>query len=483
MLFNSIEFIIFFLIVFILYFSINYKYRWIVLLISSIYFYMSWNVKYVLLILFVTLVNYLSAIQIENTTNEKKRKTYLTLSIIISFGILFVFKYFNFFNENLKGFLSLFSLQFDPLLINLILPIGISFYTFHNISYVVDVYTNKIKAEKNLGIYTLFVLFFPQLVAGPIQRGKDLIPQIYNKHLFKYEDVISGLKIMLWGFFIKIVIADKLAIPVNMIFNNVHSYTGLSLIIATYFFAIQIFCDFAGYSLIALGSAKMLGYDIIRNFRRPYLANSISDFWSRWHISLTKWFQDYVFNPMYFKLSKMKMLKNKSQTTRHMTAFIVTLIIGEALLGLWHGAKWTYIFFGLYHSILLITYHFIKKPWSKMPTFMQILITFHLTLPGFIFFRSNSLSDAFYVFGNLFTNFSFDITTAGIGLGLFGLFYYLILIMFLFIVEYSFENEKIHAKLIEYDKMWISMFVYIALILWILFFGVFNNTQFIYFQF
>ncbi len=183
MLFNSIEFLIFFLIVLILYFSINYKYRWIVLLISSLYFYMSWNIKYVLLILFVTLVNYLSAIQIENSQNQKKKKIYLTLSIVISIGILFVFKYFNFFNDNLKGLLSLFSIQFDPFLINLILPLGISFYTFHNISYVVDVYTNKIKAERNIGIYTLFVLFFPQLVAGPIIRYKDISQKIASRFI------------------------------------------------------------------------------------------------------------------------------------------------------------------------------------------------------------------------------------------------------------------------------------------------------------
>ena len=298
MLFNSLHFLIFFPIVIVIYFCIPHKYRWILLLFASYYFYMSWKAEYVILILISTIIDYFVAIKISREDNEKMRKIYLLLSIITNIGLLISFKYLNFISSSVSEFLQLFSIQFSPIILDVLLPVGISFYTFQTLSYTIDVYRRRIKPERHFGIFAVYVSFFPQLVAGPIERGKNLLPQFLEKHYFDYIRVTNGLKLMLWGFFKKIVIADRLAVVVNAVYNNPTEFTGAPLILATVFFAFQIYCDFSGYSDIAIGTAQVMGYNLMDNFKRPYFAGSISEFWQRWHISLSTWFRDYLYIPL-----------------------------------------------------------------------------------------------------------------------------------------------------------------------------------------
>lgn len=270
-----------------LYFLLPHKYRWVMLLGASYYFYMSWKPEYVFLILISTIITYLSGIYIGKTNKQKNKKWILALSLLSNLGILFVFKYFNFFNESLAQLFMNFNINWGIPNFKLLLPVGISFYTFQALSYSIDVYRGKIKPEKNFGIYALYVSFFPQLVAGPIERSTNLLPQFYKKFNFDYQRVTDGLKLMAWGYFKKVVIADAMAIAVNTVYNNPQNFTGLPLIVATVFFAFQIYCDFSGYSNIAVVIARILGFDLMENFRRPYFSKSIKEFWSRWHISLS----------------------------------------------------------------------------------------------------------------------------------------------------------------------------------------------------
>ena len=333
MLFNSIHFIFFFPIVVICYFLINPKYRWSLLLAASYYFYMSWNIKYLILILTSTIITYFSGIFIANTEMPSKRKIILALSLISNLSILFFFKYFNFTIDSINGILNTFNSGIGLPNMKFLLPVGISFYTFQALSYSIDVYRDKIKPEKHFGIYALYVSFFPQLVAGPIERSGNLIPQLKKKHTFEYNRVTDGLKLMLWGYVKKVVVADRLAIVVNNVYNNVHSYEGASLVLATVFFGIQIYCDFSGYSDIAIGAAHTMGYDLTDNFKRPYYSKTISEFWRRWHISLSTWFKDYLYIPL--GGSRVSIL-------RYYFNIFITFLIS----GLWHGANWKFAIWG-----------------------------------------------------------------------------------------------------------------------------------------
>ncbi|MBQ7576796.1 MAG: MBOAT family protein, partial [Synergistaceae bacterium] len=297
MLFNSLQFAIFFPVVFALYWSLPEKFRVYIILVSSYYFYMSWNAKYVVLILFTTIVSYFAAIMLEKF--RLARKLILVITLLSCLGVLFVFKYFNFISETLVNFLNMFaSIKLHPVTLKLLLPVGISFYTFQTLSYVIDVYKGQEKAEKNFAAYAAFISFFPQLVAGPIERTKNLLPQIKGSHVFKYEQGVYGLKLILWGLFKKMAVADYLAVWVDKIFANVEAYRGFVLIIAVCFFAVQIYCDFSGYTDIARGCAKLMGIELMVNFRSPYFASSIREYWQRWHISLSTWFRDYVYIPL-----------------------------------------------------------------------------------------------------------------------------------------------------------------------------------------
>ncbi|QGU95839.1 MBOAT family protein [Clostridium bovifaecis] len=488
MLFNSFSFLIFFPIVTVLYFLIPYKYRWILLLAASYYFYMSWNPKYVVLILTTTFISYLSGMWIENTLNLKKKKAYLSFSILSNLAILFVFKYLNFFNDSFRQLFSYFHASYPISNFKLLLPVGISFYTFQSLSYSIDVYRGTQKAERHFGIYALYLSFFPQLVAGPIERSDRLLPQFYKKHNFDYKRVTDGLKIMGWGFFKKVVIADRLAILVNTVYNNPTSYTGLPLIVATIFFAFQIFCDFSGYSDIAIGAAKVMGYDLMENFRSPYFSKNIAEFWRRWHISLSTWFKDYLYIPMG---------GSRVKKSRHFFNIFITFMVS----GLWHGASWTFVIWGALHGIYQIVGALTKRfresfadtiGLTKMPKlhkFIKALITFILVDFAWIFFRANSLSDALYVVKNLFRGLG-DINSLNrvvellLSLGL-DKTSFLVGIAAIAIMEmvHLLQRRNSIVDILNKQTALFRWVIYYVLIFTIMLFGVFEQSQFIYFQF
>jgi alginate O-acetyltransferase complex protein AlgI len=480
MLFNSFDFLYFFPIVIFLYFATPFKYRWVLLLASSYYFYMSWKAEYIILIIISTLVDYFVGINLGKIENPKKRKLLLISSLTVNLGMLIAFKYFNFFSESFSQVIKIFSLDFSAPSLKLLLPVGISFYTFQTLSYTIDVYRKKIKPEKHLGIFAVYVSFFPQLVAGPIERAGNLLPQFFQKHNLEYNRITSGLRRMLWGFFKKIVIADRLAIVVNIIFINPHEHSGLSLILASFFFTWQIYCDFSGYSDIAIGAAQVMGFKLMENFKHPFSAKSIADFWNRWHISMTSWFQDYVFVPLYVQMSRIKTLKKLVAQKRHTIAFILSTLLGLSLLGLWHGANWTFVFFGLYHGTMIIVYHLTKKKWDKMITPLQVIFTFIIVVIGNIFFRANSLGDSFYMISHLFSNAGSGFFTLPVGQSI--IINDLLLIGLLGIIQF-FQKKHNFNKIFLNFPPFLRWATYTVAIIAILLFGVFDDVEFIYFQF
>ena len=393
MLFNSLQFAIFFPVVFALYWSLPEKFRVYIILVSSYYFYMSWNAKYVVLILFTTIVSYFAAIMLEKF--RLARKLILVITLLSCLGVLFVFKYFNFISETLVNFLNMFaSIKLHPVTLKLLLPVGISFYTFQTLSYVIDVYKGQEKAEKNFAAYAAFISFFPQLVAGPIERTKNLLPQIKGSHVFKYEQGVYGLKLILWGLFKKMAVADYLAVWVDKIFANVEAYRGFVLIIAVCFFAVQIYCDFSGYTDIARGCAKLMGIELMVNFRSPYFASSIREYWQRWHISLSTWFRDYVYIPLGgSRVSKIKHYRN--------------IMIVFMTSGFWHGANWTYIIWGMLHGIASIIEKLLSRRDKNyrpkgLEWAVKVLITFTFCVFSRIFYRAANLQESLYICRHLF---------------------------------------------------------------------------------
>ena len=362
MLFNSVPYAIFLALVFVLHWLLPQRFRWIMLLIASYYFYMSWNPELVVLIALTTLVSYSSGLLIDRFRNAegskaKLPKLFMILALVICFGVLFFFKYFDFFSESVTSLLRAFSLPVQDITLKLVLPVGISFYTFQTLSYVIDVYRNKIPVEKHLGYYALYVSFFPQLVAGPIERSDNLIPQLRKERTFDYVEGSDGLKWIAIGLFKKVVIADTLSVYVNMVYGNLANYQGLSFIAATIFFAFQIYCDFSGYSDIAIGSAKLLGVQLMKNFDSPYFSKSVREFWSRWHISLSTWFRDYVYIPL-------------GGNRKKLPRVLLNLMITFLLSGLWHGANWTFVVWGALHGFYVVVETLIRRA-SKNRTVAQ----------------------------------------------------------------------------------------------------------------
>ena len=393
MLFNSWQYALFFPIVFALYWGLPHRFRIGLILIASYYFYMSWNVKYIVLILFTTIVSYFAALLVSKTDSIRTKKAVLSLSLVACLGVLFVFKYFNFFAGAVVDFMRLFTIHLHPMTLKLLLPVGISFYTFQTLGYVIDVYSGKTQPEKNFWVYAAFISFFPQLVAGPIERTNNLLPQIKAVHEFKYEQAVYGIKLMTWGFFKKLCIADVLAVYVDKVFEDIYSYQGFSLLLAVFFFTVQIYCDFSGYSDIARGCSKMLGIDLMENFRSPYFSASLREFWSRWHISLSTWFRDYVYIPLG---------GNRCGKFRHNMNLLLTFTIS----GLWHGASWTFVVWGMLHGLGQVLENALT-PKSKhephgLKWCLRVLWTFVFVVLGWVFFRSQSLSEAAYIFENMF---------------------------------------------------------------------------------
>ncbi|RHX95744.1 membrane-bound O-acyltransferase family protein [Leptospira yasudae] len=395
MLFNSIHFLVFYPIVAVLYFLLPFRFRWILLLVASCYFYMAFIPAYILILAFTIVLDYYLAIWIENAAGPKRR-TYLILSLSSNIGILIFFKYFNFALEN-TGYLYRFLIGTDlpvsPL--QIILPIGLSFHTFQSMGYIVEVYQGKIKAERHLGYYWVYVMFFPQLVAGPIERAHHLMTQFHQEHKLLFQNVEDGLKYIVYGFLMKLMVADRLSVFVDAMYNDPAGKSGADLLVATYFFAFQIYCDFAGYSNIAIGTAKILGIDLMRNFDRPYFSSSVSEFWGRWHISLSSWFRDYVYIPLG---------GNRVSTFRH----IRNLLIVFALSGIWHGANWTFVIWGVLNGIYLASevlwkrYITEKTPKGFWFRWIGVIVTFHLVLLSWVYFRANSVSTAHLILQRIF---------------------------------------------------------------------------------
>ena len=398
MLFNSFLFFAFFAIVTLIYFLLPYNKRWILLLASSCYFYMVFVPVYILILGFTIVIDYFAGILIENAEG-KRRKLFLLFSLIANIGVLAIFKYYNFLNTNLSVILNGVGFHNPIPYLSILLPIGLSFHTFQAMSYTIEVYRGNQKAERHFGIYSLYVMFFPQLVAGPIERPQNLLHQFREKHDFDSQRIISGLKLIIWGLFKKVVIADRLAVYSDGVFNHPHIYSGQTLIMGTLFFSIQIYCDFSGYSDMAIGIAKVLGFKLMQNFRLPYLAYSISDFWRRWHISLSTWFSDYLYIPLG---------GNRVSVSR----WIFNIYVVYLVSGLWHGANWTYILWGGLHATYYLSEflgkklfeftgisHIIKKTWYKV---FKMGVVFSMVSFAYIFFRAKSIEDAFYITGHLF---------------------------------------------------------------------------------
>lgn len=446
------------------------------LLVASCYFYMAFIPVYILILGGTIIVDYFAGILLENTEG-KKRKYFLIASIIANVGVLAVFKYYNFLNDNLSVFLN--SLGYTNTIpeLSIALPIGLSFHTFQAMSYTIEVYRGKQKAERHFGIYALYVMFYPQLVAGPIERPQNLLHQFYEKHKFVFNRVVDGLKLMVWGFFMKLVVADRLAIYVDAAYNNPGQHTGLTLIIATVFFAFQIYCDFAGYSNIAIGAARVMGFKLMTNFNTPYFSSSISEFWKRWHISLSTWFKDYL----YISLGG-----NKVSIPR----WYFNLFFVFAVSGLWHGANWTFIIWGALNGFYLV-FAIISDKWRtkagqlfrlyKIPGvnhILQVFITFLLVCFSWIFFRANNVHDAFLIIDKIFT-FAGPVYYPNFQ----QVFYCIAAILLLLLIEIR-QTYYLHSQLPFKSGNWVSeQLSYGALLLIILLVGVFDGGQFIYFQF
>lgn len=393
MLFNSFHFLIFCPLVLLLHYLLAPRFRWVLLLLASYYFYMSWNPWYLGLILLSTAVDYIAAIKIDQTERKALKKRWLYASIITNLGILFTFKYFNFFADSLQEFLQTMGLNISPVALDLILPVGISFYTFQTISYTVDVYRGQIKPERHLGHFALFVSFFPQLVAGPIERAGNLLPQFKKQKKLTTTDVHTGINRILYGLFKKVVIADQLAFYVDHVFSDIAGTPGLVIMLASFFFLVQVYCDFSGYSDIAIGVAQLLGFKLMINFSRPFLSTSFTEYWQRWHISLSQWVRDYIYIPLG---------GNRVSTAR----LSMNLLLAFTVMGLWHGASWTFVLWGILHGTMLVLERFSKK--SVVPLLPRwvsntlgwtiVMITFGLSM---IFFRAENTPDAFLAFQKL----------------------------------------------------------------------------------
>ncbi|MEQ1734019.1 MAG: MBOAT family O-acyltransferase [Bacteroidia bacterium] len=476
MLFNSFHFLFFFILVTTAYFALPHRMRWVLLLVSSCYFYMAFVPLYILILGFTIIIDYFAGIYIENAEG-KRRKLFLIISLCANVGVLAVFKYYNFINTNLSFLLHGFAIQNPIPYLHILLPIGLSFHTFQAMSYTIEVYRGHQKAERHLGIYSLYVMFYPQLVAGPIERPQNLLYQFRQEHSFDYTRIVDGLKLMLWGFVKKLVVADRLALYVDAVYNNPTQHTGNTLIVATVFFALQIYCDFSAYSDIAIGTARVMGFKLMTNFNRPYFSTSISEFWKRWHISLSTWFKDYL----YITLGG-----NKVSVPRwYFNLFIVFLVSG-----LWHGANFTYIMWGAVNGFYLV-FAIVSSPvrnsinqrlgitqLPKLHYVLQLLLTFALACFAWIFFRANSITDAFYIIKKMAT-FKGAVFIKNPSMML----YSCIAIVALFVVEYKQEYYKGSFSFLNHNNGMIRYATYALLILLILLIGVFDGGQFIYFQF
>lgn len=474
MLFNSLAFLAFFPIVCIVFYCLpTIKTRNLFLLAASYYFYMCWEPVYALLLLSSTLITYLSALGIDKY--PKHKKTFLVASIVLNLTILFFFKYFNWAAENVSMIMGSLGISMAIPEFKVLLPVGISFYIFQALGYSIDVYRGNVKTEKNFFVYALFVSFFPQLVAGPIERSTNLLQQFYSKNKFDGNRAISGVQLMLWGFFLKLVLADNFAIYVNNVYNNLGDHSGNSILLASFLFCFQLYGDFAGYSYVAIGAARVMGFKLMDNFLRPYFfSSSIQEYWRRNHISLTTWFMDYIYYPMV-----------GSSINKYWWCFCI--FITFFISGFWHGANWTYVICFSIFGVYLVTCILKDKRQKRFEKKFKLknnewwiwinrILTFILVMIALVFFRANTIQDGLIVFYKVATGISADLFTMILDIR-----FYLYILFILFVTEYIIEYKKTKF----YNKYYLvsNICISLVLILSILVYGEFGGDQFIYFQF
>ncbi|MEN9998967.1 MAG: hypothetical protein RI922_1957 [Bacteroidota bacterium] len=480
MIFNSLDFALFLPIVFVLYWFVTNKsltLQNILLLVSSYFFYAFWDPRFLLLLMFSTFLDYFTGIRMHDANGHKWRKFWFWLSISVNVGFLAVFKYYNFFAESFAGLLENFGLHVEVWTLQIILPVGISFYTFHGLSYVIDIYKERIKPERNFVDYAVFVSFFPLLVAGPIERATHLLPQIQKKRVFDYSQAVDGLRQILWGLFKKVVVADGCAEYANMIFNGADDYSGSTLVMGAIFFTFQIYCDFSGYSDIALGTARLFGIELLRNFSYPYFSRDIAEFWRRWHISLSSWFRDYLYIPLG---------GSKGGTWMKIRNTFIIFVVS----GFWHGANWTFIVWGALNALYFMPLMLTNSNRSNLeivaqgkyfPTVRELLgmvITFIMAVFGWIFFRAQDMTHAIKYIQGIFTDALFkkpdlpelaDLT--------------IFFIFFMLIIEWIGRENKYGLE--QFGKRWynpIRWLFYSFLIVCIIVLSG-KEQEFIYFQF
>ena len=482
MLFNSLQFVFFFPLVTALYFLLPHRLRWLMLLIASCWFYMAFVPIYIVILAGTIVVDYFAGIYIEGAEGRKK-KYFLIASLLANIGVLAVFKYYNFINENISQLLGWIHVDNPIPFLSILLPVGLSFHTFQAMSYTIEVYRGNQKAERHFGIYALYVMFYPQLVAGPIERPQNLLHQFREKHNFNLDNVVPGLRLMLWGMFKKVVIADRLSVYVNEVYNHPDRYHGLPVILASVFFAVQIYCDFSGYSDIAIGSARVMGFNLMQNFRLPYFSTSVKEFWSRWHISLSTWFKDYV----YFPLGG-----NRKGNLRWYRNLMIVFLVS----GLWHGANWTFIIWGGLHGVYLIIEAVLSRKGisvtAESPGYKRMagwIITMTLVVFGWVFFRAQNLDTAIHLIKSSFAlggnglGVNVDLGCGSAFLNKIELLLCFTVIGFLFVVNWYERRGNISVFLGQLRPMF-RWGVYFLLTMGILFTANFSSkADFIYFQF
>lgn len=479
MLFNSVEFAVFFPTVTLLFFLTPERARWVVLLAASAVFYMAFIPVYLLVLIGLILIDYCAGLWLQKAQG-RRRDALLATSIVANVGVLAVFKYYNFAAGNINELAHTLRMEYAAPLLHLALPIGLSFHTFQSMAYTIEVYRGTVPAERHLGIYALYVLFYPQLVAGPIERPQHLLPQFRRAHPLDDARVVSGLKLMAWGLFKKVVIADRLARLVNTVYGEPSAYSTGVLWLATFFFAWQIYCDFSGYTDIARGAAEVMGYDLVVNFRRPYVANSVRDFWKRWHISLSTWFRDYVYIPL-------------GGSRVPVWQWIFAILVTFTVSGLWHGASWTFVAWGAMNGVYLLLSR-LTAPWRdrlkaafhvtsvpRLERAISTTVTFLFVSLAWVLFRAGTIGDAALILKRMLWSWS-GVGARAIPISVGELRLSLLLIGTLVIIEH-WQNSDDPRLLLVHRPAWVRWSVYYALLLVIAAFGVFNRSAFIYFQF
>ena len=486
MTFNSWEFLLFYPIVALLYFVLPKKLKWPMLLVASYYFYMCYQAELVFLIFGTTLISWVASNIIDRNRNKKiLKKICLTVTLVVCLGVLFFYKYFNFLSGSVTGIIAFFGGTPSPVVLNLVLPVGVSFYTFQTLSYVIDVYRGDIETERNFFFYALFVSFFPQLVAGPIERPGNLVPQLKESHKPNRENAIKGSKHMMVGFFKKICVADIISVYVNSIYNNVEEATAIGVIIATALFAVQIYCDFSGYTDIAIGCARIMGIRLMKNFDHPYTATTIKEFWARWHISLSSWFKDYLYIPLG---------GSRCSKPRHLTNLFIVFLVS----GLWHGAAWTYVIWGAIHGIYQIIGNLTAKPRNRLVAktgfspdhpaviWVRRVIVFVLVDFAWLFFRANTTGESFALVKTLFTGWSVGLsaTLEHMGLGIVEILLCVLSIATLTMIDrmLKYEDSADGSYILTRNGSFIY-YVWMIMLAWAILLSKDMSSTFIYFQF